>query len=116
MSCKISPISSFSRCLVHVPLSATGNFGSAAHRIAAVGSADIALAEGPRPLVADGEAAALFRCGDRALQHGAAGIERPFAGIIDRDSGNLDRSDEHTSELQSLMSISYALFCLKKKT
>src|SRR3546814_7940891 len=26
------------------------------------------------------------------------------------------RSEEHTSELQSLMSISYALFCLKKKT
>src|SRR3546814_10097021 len=26
------------------------------------------------------------------------------------------RSEEHTSELQSLMRISYALFCLKKKT
>src|SRR3546814_6586940 len=26
-----------------------------------------------------------------------------------------DRSEEHTSELQSLMSISYAVFCLKKK-
>src|SRR3546814_6383626 len=26
------------------------------------------------------------------------------------------RSEEHTSELQSLMSISYAVFCLKKKT
>src|SRR3546814_9616536 len=29
---------------------------------------------------------------------------------------NLKRSDEHTSELQSLMRISYAVFCLKKKT
>src|SRR3546814_9835163 len=28
----------------------------------------------------------------------------------------LIRSEEHTSELQSLMSISYAVFCLKKKT
>src|SRR3546814_6860107 len=27
----------------------------------------------------------------------------------------LDRSEEHTSELQSLMHISYAVFCLKKK-
>src|SRR3546814_15380842 len=27
-----------------------------------------------------------------------------------------DRSEEHTSELQSLMRISYAVFCLKKKT
>src|SRR3546814_10239012 len=29
---------------------------------------------------------------------------------------DLDRSEEHTSELQSLMRISYAVFCLKKKT
>src|SRR3546814_2635234 len=28
----------------------------------------------------------------------------------------LDRSEEHTSELQSLMRTSYAVFCLKKKT
>src|SRR3546814_5363474 len=31
-----------------------------------------------------------------------------------RDSENM-RSEEHTSELQSLMRISYAVFCLKKK-
>src|SRR3546814_1815771 len=29
---------------------------------------------------------------------------------------SLPRSEEHTSELQSLMRISYAVFCLKKKT
>src|SRR3546814_9175157 len=29
--------------------------------------------------------------------------------------GGLTRSEEHTSELQSLMRISYAVFCLKKK-
>src|SRR3546814_971349 len=28
---------------------------------------------------------------------------------------NIERSEEHTSELQSLMRISYAVFCLKKK-
>src|SRR3546814_5962647 len=28
---------------------------------------------------------------------------------------NVERSEEHTSELQSLMRISYAVFCLKKK-
>src|SRR3546814_1087704 len=28
----------------------------------------------------------------------------------------IDRSEEHTSELQSLMRISYAVFCLQKKT
>src|SRR3546814_6306851 len=30
--------------------------------------------------------------------------------------GHCGRSEEHTSELQSLMRISYAVFCLKKKT
>src|SRR3546814_4697570 len=31
------------------------------------------------------------------------------------DDDETDRSEEHTSELQSLMRISYAVFCLKKK-
>src|SRR3546814_8902969 len=30
-------------------------------------------------------------------------------------AGQFERSEEHTSELQSLMRISYAVFCLKKK-
>src|SRR3546814_4036713 len=34
--------------------------------------------------------------------------------LADKDIA-LDRSEEHTSELQSLMRISYAVFCLKKK-
>src|SRR3546814_1488621 len=32
------------------------------------------------------------------------------------NSANVLRSEEHTSELQSLMRTSYAVFCLKKKT
>src|SRR3546814_5011287 len=32
-----------------------------------------------------------------------------------RSEGSIFRSEEHTSELQSLMRISYAVFCLKKK-
>src|SRR3546814_3477417 len=35
---------------------------------------------------------------------------------LERREGDLERSEEHTSELQSLMRISYAVFCLKKKT
>src|SRR3546814_10329930 len=34
---------------------------------------------------------------------------------LDRVGGGCERSEEHTSELQSLMRISYAVFCLKKK-
>src|SRR3546814_8029290 len=38
------------------------------------------------------------------------------AGALGRDEGTGDiRSEEHTSELQSLMRTSYAGFCLKKK-
>src|SRR3546814_3385018 len=41
-----------------------------------------------------------------------AEIKRVKAAIADPE---LARSEEHTSELQSLMRISYAVFCLKKK-
>src|SRR3546814_9984139 len=34
----------------------------------------------------------------------------------ERNANLVERSEEHTSELQSLMRISYAVFCLKKKT
>src|SRR3546814_6023789 len=36
-------------------------------------------------------------------------------GHGDREFFRVDRPEEHTSELQSLMRISYAVFCLKKK-
>src|SRR3546814_4827763 len=39
----------------------------------------------------------------------------PLAGTPDIDPFEFVRSEEHTSELQSLMRISYAVFCLKKK-
>src|SRR3546814_10690634 len=35
--------------------------------------------------------------------------------VVQRAARPVDRSEEHTSELQSLMRISYAVFCLKKK-
>src|SRR3546814_4741160 len=36
-------------------------------------------------------------------------------GFVFRNDVHIRRSEEHTSELQSLMLISYAVFCLKKK-
>src|SRR3546814_540332 len=42
-----------------------------------------------------------------------AGLERASKGEV--HVGGTRRSEEHTSELQSLMRISYAVFCLKKK-
>src|SRR3546814_2970053 len=43
--------------------------------------------------------------------------DRHQAGAFEQTTEPLDipRSEEHTSELQSLMRISYAVFCLKKK-
>src|SRR3546814_4824953 len=41
-------------------------------------------------------------------------LQRAFQNIYDTMDA-IDRSEEHTSELQSLMRISYAVFCLKKK-
>src|SRR3546814_2337977 len=57
------------------------------------------------------------------------GVQAAAGSLIDRTSASTShgnqqidlagaeaRSEEHTSELQSLMRISYAVFCLKKKT
>src|SRR3546814_4810687 len=74
-----------------------------------------------RSLVAAGR---LPNIEDIGLQ--AAGIEAGKRGIDVNDYlrtanrriyaiGDVTRSEEHTSELQSLMRISYAVFCLKKK-
>src|SRR3546814_3351053 len=44
-------------------------------------------------------------------------LQSPKSVVIELTAGEYDllRSEEHTSELQSLMRISYAVFCLKKK-
>src|SRR3546814_9552980 len=48
------------------------------------------------------------------LRDGAAG--RSVGAHLGATGMTAERSEEHTSELQSLMRISYAVFCLKKKT
>src|SRR3546814_1408044 len=57
---------------------------------------------------------ALAIAGDRGIDDpGIAGRDR---FIVEAERGErTGRSEEHTSELQSLMRISYAVFCLKKK-
>src|SRR3546814_2239943 len=57
---------------------------------------------------------------DKAPSYGAAITELKREGKLDRETAHRQvkylRSEEHTSELQSLMRISYAVFCLTKKT
>src|SRR3546814_4690905 len=79
-------------------------------------------------------AAALVECGDEPLprfdlvKHGGVGGRHRISGCLHTyvtariatpragcNGGENSRSEEHTSELQSLMRISYAVFCLKKK-
>src|SRR3546814_3902404 len=45
----------------------------------------------------------------------AQGLDFIVVKLADDDRVYRSRSEEHTSELQSLMRISYAVFCLKKK-
>src|SRR3546814_10453514 len=53
-----------------------------------------------------------------ALFSGGTSTQKQSGGIggILGGAGSIFRSEEHTSELQSLMRISYAVFCLQKKT
>src|SRR3546814_2086588 len=58
----------------------------------------------------------------RMARHEATGSRLGYTGVLEvtsidgnRDGRGPSRSEEHTSELQSLMRISYAVFFLKKK-
>src|SRR3546814_9742673 len=59
----------------------------------------------------------LRQCGRRTKRRARSTDRFPPNGPRTRLSGSRlpRRSEEHTSELQSLMRISYAIFCLKKK-
>src|SRR3546814_4625907 len=61
---------------------------------------------------------ALRRCGEArtAFNLVCYGLSGRLRGEDDLLQRPFLRSEEHTSELQSLMRISYAVFCLKKKT
>src|SRR3546814_1438789 len=57
--------------------------------------------------------ASVFTALDCNSRRGSPQTRSMFAGT---EGFTLFRSEEHTSELQSLMRISYAVFCLKKKS
>src|SRR3546814_6047330 len=80
---------------------------------------DVTYSPGPKATL-DLVAGAVER-GDVVVSVGGDGMLSSIAGEVARLGGILAivpagrRSEEHTSELQSLMRISYAVFCLKKK-
>src|SRR3546814_7451361 len=74
------------------------------------------------PVAAEDVGALHLQHADRALRQGPAILVDdaqldPGQGEADGagDALAVERSEEHTSELQSLMRISYAVFCLQKK-
>src|SRR3546814_7089687 len=82
----------------------------------------LAGARGADPIARRGQAGAGFGVPDRRGRNAAgarADAGRVAGGAVSpsraRRRPGPDRSEEHTSELQSLMRISYAVFCLKKK-
>src|SRR3546814_9151053 len=64
---------------------------------------------------AGGDEGLLRVVGDGVLVDGDVGLAERGFGVLAGDV-LADRSEEHTSELPSLMRNSYAVFCLKKKT
>src|SRR3546814_2400384 len=78
----------------------------------AVGPCDAALGDDLVEQAAFGGSSFSLRCGfGFALGHACM----PLVDDGCRSGSADGRSEEHTSELQSLMRISYAVFCLKKK-
>src|SRR3546814_4613669 len=100
----------------------------------AEGFSDLLMFRVNKLLSDDGYTAGSFAIGLKADEGVSAGVAKPgkasMATIMISSSADLVkavksatdgdviqlRSEEHTSELQSLMRISYAVFCLKKKT
>src|SRR3546814_3965787 len=82
------------------------------------GAAEIGLCEVDHPTEDGGRKTAPGEEGARAAFREAGGEigEQRLARMADGQAiRRFLRSEEHTSELQSLMRISYAVFCLKKK-
>src|SRR3546814_6789618 len=66
------------------------------------------------PSILDATAASIVKACMKAAYDGLR-IDGKEAAIVVHENTYGQRSEEHTSELQSLMRISYAVFCLKKK-
>src|SRR3546814_6748661 len=93
------PDTTLFRARLHLRIDALTGIGDGEHQRAAAFGISLGLGR------ADGESA--------ALRHGVTRVD----GDVEHRRFQLGgiRSEEHTSELQSLMRISYAVFCLKKK-
>src|SRR3546814_5156319 len=76
-----------------------------------------AAAETDSPVIMQASAGARKYAGEGFLKYliQAAVESYPHIPVVMHQDHGPSRSEEHTSELQSLMRISYAVFCLQKK-
>src|SRR3546814_9694172 len=86
--------------------------GGLAHRLMVRNHADDVDRQLPDLLLVDDVDQTMAELRHREQDRGAPGevVQFPFERELGRDR----RSEEHTSEIQSLMRISYAVFCLKQ--
>src|SRR3546814_2364930 len=97
-----------------------GKFLTGTSALSMMGMAQVAVAQ-DAPADSEVNGDEIIVTGIRASLAASADIKREAQGVVDaisaEDIGKFPdtRSEEHTSELQSLMRISYAVFCLKKK-
>src|SRR3546814_7551966 len=95
-----------------IQVAAPGSRRCAAHRaeLARDGDKIDQGVTGAKLIEADLRLLALIGAAENLLVEAAHPVE-----VDDAQHDMVERSEEHTSELQSLMRISYAVFCLKKK-
>src|SRR3546814_2378384 len=103
------------------------NLDRADHRLGGADARGVRVSGGSRRnrAIPAARAALVERCGKADLDHPHRArdraVRRTLHAVLFADPEQISlfempqRSEEHTSELQSLMRISYAVFCLKKK-
>src|SRR3546814_5451725 len=110
--------------LIVAPRNPTRHLGRVRSRVLGLeAQGDAAVEQLMRASIFGGKFLWLHRARDAADQQalrlpGLEQFERAVdaAGTAGQHDDRVGRSEEHTSELQSLMRISYAVFCLKKKS
>src|SRR3546814_1050808 len=103
-----------------LPISGDGRVQPAFASLPLVASSDFRLPSSDLPSPSASSAAAPSSRALARLTSGAASLLLPAASarhlpFLAAATATFRRSEEHTSELQSLMRISYAVFCLKNK-
>src|SRR3546814_9094256 len=101
--------------IVEQPHRALHQRARAAHEPVAVGAFDLDIEQPREPIVVRVVEMAGEHEGDAEPLRGGLEHQRPRIEMVDRGRLDILRSEEHTSELQSLMPITYAVLCLKKK-